>query len=217
MALALFDLDNTLLAGDSDYLWGRFLVEQKRVDEAYYDNENKRFLELYQQGKLDIYEFAAFAFRPLVEIELQTLTTLHQQFMQEKIRPIITDKARALVEQHRSAGDTLIIITATNSFVTRPIATELGIEHLIATEPEQIAGRFTGKIAGTPCFQEGKIHRLQQWLIDQSIEFKDCTFYSDSNNDLPLLKRVNHPIVVDPDEKLAEYAQAHNWPVISLR
>ena len=217
MALALFDLDNTLLAGDSDYLWGRFLVEQKLVDEDYYDTENKRFLELYQQGELDIYEFAKFAYQPLVDIDAQTLASLHRQFMQDKIRPIITDKARKLVEKHKTAGDTLIIITATNSFVTRPIALEFGIENLIATEPEKINGHYTGKIAGTPCFQEGKIRRLQQWLLEQDIAFEDCIFYSDSNNDLPLLKRVMHPVAVDPDEKLSAYAKTHNWPVMSLR
>lgn len=217
MALALFDLDNTLLAGDSDYLWGRFLVEQALVDETTYDRENKRFLDLYHQGKLNIYEFAEFAYKPLVDNAIDTLKTLHQQFMQQKIRPIITDKARALVEKHKTAGDTLIIITATNSFVTRPIAHEFGIENLIATEPEKINGHYTGKIAGTPCFQEGKIRRLQEWLLNQDIAFEDCIFYSDSNNDLPLLKRVRHPVAVDPDEKLSDFAKAHNWPIMSLR
>lgn len=217
MALALFDLDNTLLAGDSDYLWGRFLVEQKLVDEDEYDRENKRFLELYQQGVLDIYEFAEFAFKPLVAIEAETLQTLHQQFMTDKILPIITDKSRALVERHKLAGDTLIIITATNSFVTTPIAKEFGIDNLIATEPEMVNGRYSGKILGTPCFKEGKIRRLQEWLLDQHIAFDDCIFYSDSNNDLPLLKRVSHPVVVDPDEKLEVYAKENNWPIMSLR
>lgn len=217
MALALFDLDNTLLAGDSDYLWGRFLVEQKLVDEEHYDKENKRFLELYQQGNLNIYEFAQFAFKPLAENSLETLKTLHQKFMGEKIIPIITEKARALVEKHRAEGDTLIIITATNSFVTGPIAKEFGVKHLIATEPEIIEGRYTGKIAGTPCFKEGKIDRLQEWLLSQNIDFEDCVFYSDSNNDLPLLLRVKHPVAVDPDEKLAAIAKENNWPIISLR
>lgn len=217
MALALFDLDNTLLAGDSDYLWGRFLVEQKLVDELEYDRENKRFLELYQQGKLDIYEFTEFAFKPLAANELETLNTLHKRFMAEKIIPIITAKSRALVEKHKAAGDTLIIITATNSFVTGPIAKEFGIDNLIATEPEMVDNRYTGKIAGTPCFQEGKITRLQQWLLDKNIAFENCIFYSDSNNDLPLLKRVKNPIVVDPDEKLEAYAKENNWPIMSLR
>lgn len=217
MALALFDLDNTLLAGDSDYLWGRFLVEQKLVDELTYDKENKRFLELYQQGNLDIYEFIEFAFKPLAANDLETLNTLHRQFMIEKILPIITEKSRALVEKHRSAGDTLIIITATNSFVTGPIATELGIQHLIATEPEMFEGRYTGKVAGTPCFKEGKITRLKEWLLANDIASEDCVFYSDSNNDLPLLKQVKKPVAVDPDEKLEAYAKENNWPIMSLR
>jgi len=217
MALALFDLDNTLLAGDSDYLWGRFLVEQKLVNEEEYDRENKRFLELYQQGQLDIFEFAEFAFKPLAANDLDTLNKLHLQFMQEKIEPIMSPKAKALVEQHRNAGDTLIIITATNSFVTAPIAKAFGVDNLIATEPELIDGRYSGRIAGTPCFQEGKITRLQEWILNKDIAFDDCIFYSDSNNDLPLLKRVKNPVVVDPDEKLEAYAKENNWPIISLR
>jgi len=217
MALALFDLDNTLLAGDSDYLWGRFLVEKKLVDEEEYDRENKRFLELYQQGQLNIYEFAEFAFKPLAANDLDTLNKLHLQFMQEKIVPIMSPKAKALVEQHRQAGDTLIIITATNSFVTAPIAKAFGVDNLIATEPELVDGHYSGKIAGTPCFQEGKITRLQEWILNKDIAFDDCIFYSDSNNDLPLLKRVKNPVVVDPDEKLEAYAKENNWPIISLR
>lgn len=217
MTIALFDLDNTLLSDDSDYLWGQFLVEQKLVDKDYYETENKRFLELYKQGKLDIYEFAAFAYKPLTEHSLDTLNKLHLQFMQEKIHPIITSKARELVETHREQGDTLVIITATNAFVTGPIAKEFGIEHLIATIPENINGHFTGKIAGVPCFQEGKVTRLKEWMIEHNIQQDDCTFYSDSNNDLPLLKLVNKPVAVDPDEKLARYARENNWPIISLR
>jgi len=217
MALALFDLDNTLLAGDSDYLWGRFLVEQKLVNEEEYDRENKRFLELYQQGQLDIFEFAAFAFKPLAANDLDTLNKLHLKFMQEKIVPIMSPKAKALVEQHRQAGDTLIIITATNSFVTAPIAKAFGIDNLIATEPEIIDGRYSGKITGTPCFQEGKITRLKEWILNKELAFDDCIFYSDSNNDLPLLKQVKNPVAVDPDEKLEAYAKENNWPIISLR
>lgn len=217
MALALFDLDNTLLAGDSDYLWGQYLIENNLVDREYYEKENQRFLDLYNQGKLDIYEFAEFAYKPLVDNNLDVLTKLHQQFMQEKIRPLITDKSRTLVEKHKSAGDTLVIVTATNSFVTTPIAKEFGIDHLIATEPEIKNGQYTGKIAGTPCFQDGKVTRLKEWLIKQNIKFENCVFYSDSNNDLPLLKLVNKPVAVDPDEKLKTYAEENNWPIMSLR
>lgn len=217
MALALFDLDNTLLSDDSDYLWGQFLVEKNLVDRDYYDSENKRFLELYKQGKLNIYEFAEFAFKPLVDNELETLQLLHNQFMQEKILPIITEKSRELVAKHRAAGDTLVVITATNAFVTSPIAEEFGIEHLIATEPEMIDGHYTGKIAGTPCFQDGKVTRLKQWILENEVAFENCVFYSDSNNDLPLLELVQNPVAVDPDDKLRAIATEKNWPIISLR
>lgn len=217
MALALFDLDNTLLADDSDYLWGQFLVEQNLVDGDYYERENRRFYELYKQGKLNIYEFAEFAYKPLTEHPLETLRELHRQFMQKKILPIITDKSRELVARHRADGDTLVVITATNAFVTAPIAAEYGIENLIATEPEMIDGRYTGKIAGTPCFQQGKVTRLNEWLMENQVTFDECTFYSDSNNDLPLLKITTNPVAVDPDDKLKDYATKHNWPIISLR
>lgn len=217
MALALFDLDNTLLAGDSDYLWGQFLVEQNLVDRDYYASKNKRFLEQYAQGELDIFEFAEFAFKPLTENPLDKLHALHKQFMQEKILPIITDKSRELVAQHQSAGDTLVIITATNAFITAPIAAEYGIEHLIATTPEMKNGKYTGKIAGTPCFQEGKVTRLKEWMLEHKIQSEDCLFYSDSINDLPLLNMATTPIAVDPDDRLRAIATEKNWPIISLR
>lgn len=217
MALALFDLDNTLLADDSDYLWGQYLIEHGLVDGEYYERENKRFLELYKQGKLDIFEFAAFAYKPLADNPIEKLQALHRQFMQEKIRPIITDKSRELVARHKAEGDTLVIITATNAFVTSPIAEEFGIEHLIATNPEMNDGRYTGKIAGTPCYQEGKVTRLKEWMLAHKIQSDDCWFYSDSNNDLPLLNIVNRPVAVDPDDKLRTVATEKNWPIISLR
>ena len=216
MALALFDLDNTILAGDSDYLWGQFLVEQNLVDGEYYESENKRFYELYKQGKLDIFEFAEFAFKPLADNSIDTLNALHQQFMQEKILPIITDKARELVEKHKADGDTLVIITATNAFVTTPIAAEFGIENLLATDPEMKDGSYTGKIIGTPCFQEGKVTRIKEWMLEHKVQSDDCWFYSDSNNDLPLLNMVNKPVAVDPDDILRAVATEKNWPIISL-
>jgi len=217
MALALFDLDNTLLSDDSDYLWGQFLVEKNLVDRDHYDSENKRFLELYKQGKLDIYEFAEFAFKPLADNKLEELQQLHREFMQQKILPIITQKSRDLVAKHKDAGDTLVVITATNAFVTGPIVEEFGIEHLIATEPEMIDGLYTGKIAGTPCFQDGKVTRLKQWILENEVTFENCVFYSDSNNDLPLLELVKNPVAVDPDDKLKAIATEKNWPIISLR
>lgn len=217
MALALFDLDNTLLAGDSDALWGEFLVEQGMVDATYYSRENQRFYDLYKQGKLDIYEFAAFAFKPLAENDMDTLLHLREQFVREKIRPIMTEDSINLVETHRYGGDTLVIITATNSFVTSPIAAEYGVENLVATEPEIIDGKFTGKIAGTPCFQDGKVTRLQEWLNQNPVDLTHSCFYGDSMNDLPLLEKVDQPCAVDPDDTLRASALERGWPIISLR
>ena len=216
MALVLFDLDNTLLAGDSDYLWGEFLGEKGLVDPTYYARENERFYQEYKDGKLDILEFLAFSLKPLSEHSMDDLQRLHQQFMQEKIQPLITDDARMLVEMHRKRGDELLIITATNSFVTRPIADAFGVTHLIATEPEIRDGRYTGKVAGTPCFQQGKVERLQAWLANRGLNLGNAWFYSDSHNDLPLLEKVTHPIPVDPDPTLAAIAEKKGWPVLYL-
>ncbi|HEB93343.1 MAG TPA: HAD family hydrolase [Gammaproteobacteria bacterium] len=217
MSLAIFDLDNTLLAGDSDYLWGRFLVEQNLVDGEFYARENLRFLHEYEAGTLDIHEFLTFSLEPLAKIAPERLAGLHEQFMAEKIQPIILPRALALLDKHREAGDTLLIITATNSFVTRPIANDLGIEHLVATEPERIDGRYTGRVAGTPSFREGKVTRLTEWLQKQGENLAGSGFYSDSHNDLPLLEMVQHPVAVDPDNTLRDHAEARGWPIISLR
>lgn len=217
MALAIFDLDNTLLNGDSDYLWGRFLVEQGKVDGEQYERENQRFYDEYKSGQLDILEFLAFSLKPLSEIAPDELAALHQQFMAQAIRPRITPAARALLEQHRQKGDFLLIITATNRFITEPIAGELGVDDLLATDPEQIDGRYTGRVSGIPCFREGKVQRLEQWLKQTGHNLADSDFYSDSHNDLPLLERVSRPVAVDPDDTLADHATARGWPIISLR
>ncbi|KRT54273.1 histidinol-phosphatase [endosymbiont of Ridgeia piscesae] len=217
MALALFDLDNTLLLGDSDYLWGRFLVEQGIVDGDYYEQENERFYKEYKEGRLDIFEFLRFSLRPLREHAPEQLQAWREEFLTQKIDPIISDAAQALLQRHRKAGDELLIITATNSFVTRPIAERFGVQQLIATEPEQIDGHYTGEVAGEPCFQAGKVRRLQQWMADHQLDLRDSWFYSDSHNDLPLLEQVDHPVAVDPDPSLAETARQRGWPVISLR
>lgn len=217
MALALFDLDNTLLAGDSDYLWGEFLCEQGIVDKDTYVQANQQFYEDYKQGTLDIYAFQAFSQKPLVDNDPDKMRQLLSQFVEQKIRPIMSPAAFELIDKHRQQGDTLVVITATNSFVTRPIVSAFGIEHLLATEPEMIDGRYTGKVAGTPCFQEGKVKRLQDWIKLNNVSLDDSWFYSDSHNDLPLLKKVDHPVAVDADEKLLKYAQDKDWQIISLR
>jgi HAD superfamily hydrolase (TIGR01490 family) len=219
MRLALFDLDNTLLAGDSDYEWGQFLVDQGVLERGEYESQNRAYYEQYAAGTLDIHEFLGFALRPLAAHEPADLERWHSDFMARRIRPMIGEPARALVRKHQQAGDLCAIITATNSFVTRPIAREFGVEHLIATEPEKRNGRFTGKVAGIPCFREGKVRRLDEWLAGRGKrlgDFAESTLYSDSHNDLPLLERVSRPVAVDPDEKLATKAKASGWAVISL-
>lgn len=217
MALAIFDLDNTLLNGDSDYLWGQFLAQQGLVDAENYERENLRFYDEYKAGTLDIFEFLEFSLRPLSENSVEELNQLYQQFMDACIRPIITDAARAKVDEHRQTGDTLLIITATNTFITAPIAAELGIENLLATDPEMNNGRYTGKVSGTPCFREGKVERLKSWLKQTGLNLADSYFYSDSHNDLPLLELVTKPIAVDPDETLQQHAQMKGWDIISFR
>jgi HAD superfamily hydrolase (TIGR01490 family) len=217
MALALFDLDNTLLAGDSDYLWGVFLAEQGIVDGARYEQENQRFYDEYKRGTLDIYEFLAFSLKPLADNDADTLRRLQQQFIDDKIRPIMSPASFDLIDKHKQAGDTLVVITATNSFVTAPIVEAFGIEHLLATEPEKDAHGFTGRVAGTPCFQQGKVTRLQEWMQQKQMDLRGSWFYSDSHNDLPLLQQVDHPVAVDPDHQLEDHANQQGWPIISLR
>jgi HAD superfamily hydrolase (TIGR01490 family) len=220
LQLALFDLDNTLLAGDSDFQWGQFLIEQGLLNREEHLEKNLQFYEDYKAGKLDIYAFLEFQLKPLSQHPRSFLDELHTRYMQEKIAPMITDKARALVEKHRANGDLLMIITATNSFVTGPIAKAFGIENLIGTLPEEIDGQFTGRSTGVPSFQEGKITRLNSWLEarGQTLQdFEQSWFYSDSHNDLPLMKLVDKPVAVDPDPTLKAYAEGEGWPVISLR
>lgn len=218
MKLALFDLDNTLLAGDSDFEWAQFLIEQDVIDREVYEARNQEFYDQYKAGSLDILEFLDFQLKPLSRHPRAVLEAWHAEFMQHKIMPLIRDSARALVAHH--AQDLRVVITATNSFVTAPIARAFGIEHLIATEPEARDGEFTGQVSGEPCFRDGKVRRLEQWLRarGESIKsFDKSIFYSDSHNDIPLLARVTDPIAVDPDDALRAHAVQHGWPVISLR
>jgi len=220
MNLALFDLDNTLLNGDSDFEWSQFLIRIGVLDGELFAAQNLKFYEQYQAGTLDIFEFLDFQLKPLSRHPRSTLDTWHQQFMTESIMPMVTQASRDLVAQHQAAGDVCLIITATNSFVTAPIAKVFGIEHLIATEPEQKSGEFTGAVAGVPSFKAGKIIRLNDWLSERGWtldSFTDTTFYSDSHNDLPLMKLVRHPIAANPDETLQAYAVQHGWPIVSLR
>ena len=217
MALAIFDLDNTLLAGDSDYLWGQFLVEKGVVDGDTYEKENQRFYDEYKAGTLDIFEFLRFSLAPLAAHDMPTLLAWQAEFMKEKIMPIMLNKACTLIGEHRQAGDTLVVITATNSFVTAPIAAAYGIDNLIATEPQMHDHHYTGEVDGTPCFREGKVERLNSWLQEHGQTLAGSSFYSDSHNDLPLLEIVTRPVAVDPDEILGDHARAVGWPIISLR
>lgn len=217
MALAIFDLDNTLLAGDSDYLWGTFLVENNLVDAEFYACENERFYREYDEGTLNIFEFLRFSLKPLSENSPTLLHGLRERFLVERIDPIILDAGRNLIAQHRDAGDTIMIITATNSFVTAPIAQRLGVEHLIATEPEMMNGRYTGNVVGEPSYRLGKVKRLQHWLQQHDQTLDGSSFYSDSHNDIPLLEQVENPVAVDPDVSLAQHAKTQGWPIISLR
>ena len=220
MRLSLFDLDNTLLSGDSDYEWGQFLVDHGVLHRESYEAQNRIYYEQYAAGTLDIHEYLAFALRPLAAHAPEDLERWRGEFMRLRIAPMITPPARALVSTHQAAGDLCAIITATNSFVTAPIARAFGVEALIATEPETRAGRFTGRVAGTPCFRDGKLVRLEQWLAGLGRRLEDFTesiFYSDSHNDVPLLERVSRPVAVDPDEELAALAAERGWAIISLR
>ena len=220
MNLALFDLDNTLLNGDSDFEWSQFLIRIGVLDRELFEAKNLAFYEHYKAGTLDIQEFLDFQLKPLSRHARKSLDEWHQQFMREQALGMITQPARDLVDRHRAAGDVCVIITATNSFVTAPIAREFGVEHLIATEPEHKDGEFTGNVADVPCFREGKIIRLNNWLAARGWtldSFADSTFYSDSLKDLPLLCKVKNPVAVNPDDTLRAHAEQHGWQIISLR
>jgi HAD superfamily hydrolase (TIGR01490 family) len=218
--LTLFDLDNTLLAGDSDYEWAQFLIAAGVLDAADYERRNAEFFADYRAGRLDIRAFLDFQLRPLAEHDPQRLLEWRDRFLAEKIRPMLLPRANAQVAERLAADDLVAVVTATNSFITAPIAKLYGVPHLIATEPEVVAGRFTGRTAGTPCFQAGKLTCVQDWLAGLGFslgDFSGSWFYSDSHNDLPLLSAVTHPVAVDPDPVLARHAGARGWPVVSWR
>jgi len=220
MNLAIFDLDNTLLDGDSDYNWGLYLVKKGYLDESKYKEQNQKFFEEYQAGKLDIFAFAEFQFRFLKNNTRKFLNDVRSDYINEIIKPMILKKAVDLVNQHKEAGDRLLIITATNSFITKPIGELFGIDELIGTDPEENEGEFTGKVKGTPSFKEGKVTRLFDWLGEKNLklaDFEKTFFYSDSHNDLALLEVVTNPVVVNGDKILLEKAQEKNWPTLKLK
>ena len=217
MTLAIFDLDNTLIGCDSDHLWGDWLVEKGIVDAEHYKETNDQFYVDYQNGRLDILAYLRFSLKVLADNDMAQLHFWREQFLAEKLDEMWLPKAAELVEKHRQQGHTLMIITATNDFVTAPLADRLGIDHLIATVAERRKERFTGDIDGTPIYREGKVSRLQAWLDDHGETLDGSYFYSDSHNDLPLLQQVDNPVAVDPDATLEREARERGWPVISLR
>ena len=217
MTLAIFDLDNTLIADDSDYLWGQFLVDNGIVDKTTYEKMNAKFYDDYKDGTLDIMEFLDFSLKPLTEHSLEQLHVWRDQFIAEIITPILLKPAQALVDKHRAEGHKLLVITATNRFITAPIVALYGIEHLIATTPELINDRYTGRIVDVPCFQGGKVTLLNDWLAQTGESLEGSYFYSDSHNDLPLLQLVENPVAVNPDKKLNDFAEQKGWKIISLR
>ncbi len=217
MSLALFDLDNTLLAADSDYLWGIFLAEKGLVNSHSYEAANQQFYAQYKAGTLDIDAFLTFSLQALSQHPIKKLDALHKTFMQKYIQPVMTAKGQQQIQYHKEQGDSIIIITATNRFITQPIAEAFSADALIATEAEIVNGRYTGKTEGIPCFQQGKIERLNQWLAKTGYNMDNSWFYSDSHNDIPLLEKVTFPIAVDPDDKLKKHAKAAGWPIKSFR
>jgi len=215
--MALFDLDNTLLGGDSDYLWGEFLVNVGAVAEDAHRRENQRFFADYQAGKLDVEAFLRFQLKPLADNDVGTLHAWRERFVSELIEPLVLTRGRELIEDHRRRDHHLAIVTSTNAFITRPIAELLGIEHLLATEPEFDGQRYTGRFVGEPCAGMGKVHRVNAWAERQGLSLAGSWFYSDSYQDLPLLSHVEHPVAVDPDDALRSHASLHGWPIVSLR
>jgi HAD superfamily hydrolase (TIGR01490 family) len=218
--LALFDLDHTLLPIDSDFEWGQFLVRQGVVDAAAYQRRNEAFFAQYQAGTLDPVEYLEFALGTLAAFTPQQLRDLQARYMQGVIEPAIRPSARALLQRHVDAGDLVAIITATNAFITAPIAQAFGVEHLIAARPALDArGHPTGKLAGTPTQGHGKVVHMHAWLdgLGRPFDsFERSYFYSDSHNDIPLLSIVSHPVATNPSAKLSEHASTQGWPLLHL-
>lgn len=219
MDLVLFDLDNTLLSGDSDFEWAQFLIGKGVLDREVYEARNLEFYEQYKAGTLDIEAFLDFQLKPLSRHPRDQLDAWHREFMASRIVPIMGEKARALVREHRQRDALVAIVTATNSFVTWPIARAFDVPHLVATIPEQRNGCFTGKPHGVPAFREGKVVRVEAWLEELGLwwgQFDTTWFFSDSLNDLPLLEKVTRPVAVNPDSTLAAHARSRGWEIVSL-
>ena len=217
MSLAIFDLDNTLIGGDSDFLWGEFIGEEGIVDASVYRKKNEYFYQQYDLGTLDIYAWLNFCLEPLTRYSMTELQEFHHRFMIQKIEPILLDKAQNCINQHKERGDTVLVMTASTSFVTAPIVKKYGINHLLATEPEIKAGRYTGGVSGIPCFQAGKIDKLMPWLQKNEETLTGSTFYSDSHNDLPLLELVDNPVAVNADKILTKIAEKKGWEILNWR
>lgn len=217
MKLALFDLDHTLLDGDSDDLWFQFLAQHGAVDGVHDSAVRAQFIADYHAGRLNVPAFYAFVLRPLAQHDLPTLLAWRGQFLAECVRPRISATAHALVAGHRNSGHVLAIITATNRFVAEPIAAELEVPNLLATTPEYDGQRFTGRVSGIPCFREGKLQHLDAWLQRENLVPTETWCYSDSHNDLPLLESASHPVAVNPDPELAQRAAQRHWPVMRIR
>ena len=214
--LLIFDLDNTLLAGDSDRNWGIFLAEQKVVESSYLD-ESEKFYNNYYDGSLDIDGFLSFCLKPLIENDMEYLLKLRQQFIEDKIKPIVTQPGKEIINHAIENGKTVVIATATNDFVTRPIADLFNVQTLIATEFEIKNQQFTGKVIDVPCFREGKLNKVQKWVNDNNFDLSKASFYSDSFNDLPLLEKVKTPVIVDGDDKLVKIGKNRDWDCVSFR
>ena len=214
--LLIFDLDNTLLAGDSDRNWGIFLAEQKVVESTYLD-ESEKFYNNYYDGSLDIDGFLSFCLKPLIDNDMEYLLKLRQQFIEDKIKPIVTQPGKEIINHALQNGKTVVIATATNDFVTRPIADLFNVQTLIATEFEIKNQQFTGKVIDAPCFREGKLNKVQKWVDDNNFDLSKASFYSDSFNDLPLLEKVKTPVIVDGDDKLVEIGKNRDWDCVSFR
>ncbi len=217
MPLTLFDLDNTLITNDSDFLWGEYLVEHNIVDPLEYEEKNRQFFEDYEQGHLDIDSYLRFSLKPLAQHTVEKLYAWRADYVQTVIQPLVAPGTPALLEKHRQKGDTLMIISATNLFITEPIADLLEVPHILATRPEKIDGRYTGNYLGQPTFQHGKVLALQNWLNENNMDLAGSTFYSDSHNDLPLLEQVDNPVAVNPDDRLLAISRSRGWPVMDLR